>query len=215
MRGVGVEGRANRLERAGPRVLNRRAHVSAPEADHVLKAPDDVVPAHGAEQEHIQGQGGGTDIAVPEDEPAEQTGVRRVGRVVEVAVAVHEEQEHVSISQVGAGRNPFSAEHAVLVAERQGPGRMLDHEVEHAAGQLVVVNPRVPRRGDGVDGPRVVAVHEKLLLVARVTTQPVVDRVGCDHSGQRAEVVRRRSGDAGELLEAPVREGAVATRRVA
>src|SRR3954468_8300138 len=119
--------------------------MSAPEADDVLKAPDDVVAADGAEQEHIQGKGGGTDVAVPENESAEQTSVRRIGRVVEIAVAVHEEQKHVSVSQVGAGRNPFSAEHAVLVAERQGPSRVLDHEVEHPAGQLVVMDPRVPR----------------------------------------------------------------------
>ena len=120
----------------------------------MLEAPDDVIAAHGAEQEHIQGQGGGTDVAVPENEPAEQAGVRRVGGVVEIAVAVHEEQKHVSVSQVGAGRNPFGAEDAVLVAERQVPGRVLGHEVEHPAGQLVVVDPRVPRRGDRVDGPR-------------------------------------------------------------
>ncbi len=144
MRGVGVQGAADALEGAGPGVLNRRAHVSAPEAAHVVEAPDDVISAHRTKQEHIQGQGGGADVAVPEDEPAEQSRMRRVGRIVEVTVAVHEEQEHVSISQVGAGRNPFSAEHAVLVAERQGPGRVQGHEVEHPTGQLVVVDPRVP-----------------------------------------------------------------------
>jgi hypothetical protein len=84
--------------------LNRRTHVPAPEADNVLEAPDDVIAAHGAEQEHIQGQGGGTDVAVPQNESAEQTSVRRIGGVVEIAVAVHEEQKHVSVSQVGAGR---------------------------------------------------------------------------------------------------------------
>ena len=149
----------------------------APEAGHVLKAPDDVIAAHGAEQEHIQGEGGGTDVAVPEDEPAEQASVRRVGRVVEITVAVHEEQEHVSISQVGAGRNPFSAEHAVLVAERQVPGGVLGHEVEHPAGQLVVVDACVPRRGDRVHGPRFGAVREELVLLATLPPQPVVDRV--------------------------------------
>ena len=98
--------------------MNRRTHMPAPEAGDVVKAPDDVIPAHGAEQEHIQGQGGGTDVAVPEDEPAEQAGVRRVGGVVEIAVAVHEEQKHVSVSQIGAGRNAFGTEDAVLVSER-------------------------------------------------------------------------------------------------
>jgi hypothetical protein len=33
--------------------------VAAPEAGHVLKAPDDVIRAHGAKQKDIQGQGGG------------------------------------------------------------------------------------------------------------------------------------------------------------
>ena len=112
-------------ERGRPRLLNRRTHVPAPEAGHVLKAPDDVIPADHAEEEHIQGEGGGSDVAVPEDEPAEQAGMRGVGGIVEIAVAVHEEQEHVSVSQVGAGRNPFSAKHAVLVAERQVPRRVL------------------------------------------------------------------------------------------
>ena len=92
---------------------------------------------------------------------------------------------------------------------------MLGHEIEHPAGQLVVVDSRVPRRGDGVDGPRFVAVDEELLLLATLTAQPVVDRVGCDRRGQRPEVFRRRGGDAGELLETPVRESGLATRRVA
>ena len=65
---------------------------------------------------------------------------------------------------------------------------MLGHEIEHPAGQLVVVDPRVPRRGDGVDGPRFVAVDEELLLLATLTAQPVVDRVGRDLGGQRPEV---------------------------
>ena len=77
--------------------------------------------------------------------PRNNPACERVGGVVEISVAVHEEQEHVSISQVGAGRNPFGTEHAVLVTERQMPGRMLGHEVEHAVGQLVVVDPCVPR----------------------------------------------------------------------
>jgi len=92
---------------------------------------------------------------------------------------------------------------------------MLGHEVEHPRGQLVMVHTRVPRRGDGVDGPRFVAVDEELLLLATLTAQPVVDRVGRDRGGQRSEVLRRRGGDAGELLETPVREGGLASRRVA
>src|SRR5438034_369361 len=77
-----------------------------------------VIPAHHSKQEHIQGQGGGTDITVPENESAEQTGVGAVRGIVEIAVAVHEEQKHVSVSQVGAGRNLLSAEFAVPVSER-------------------------------------------------------------------------------------------------
>ena len=111
----------------------------------MLKAPDDVIAADHAEQEHIQGQGGGTHITVPENESAEQAGLGAIGRVVEIAVAVHEEQKHVSVSQVGARRNFLGAELAVLVAERQVPGRMRGHEVEHPAGQLVVVDACVPR----------------------------------------------------------------------
>ena len=61
----------------------------AHEADDVLEPPDDVVAADSAEQKHIQGEGGGTDVAVPENESAEQSSVRRIGRVVEIAVAVH------------------------------------------------------------------------------------------------------------------------------
>ena len=117
----------------------------APEASDVVKTPDDVIRTARAKQEHIQGEGGGSHVAVPEDEPAEQAGMRGVGGIVEIAVAVHEEQEHVSVSQVGAGRNPFSAVHAVLVAERQVPGGVIGHEVEHPGGQLVVVDPRIAR----------------------------------------------------------------------
>src|SRR5204862_7736223 len=116
--GVGGEGCADVIQRRRPRILNRRAHVPAPEASYVLKTPDDVVSAHQTEQEHIQREGGSTDIAVPENESAEQTGVRAVRGIVEIAVAVHEEQKHVSVSQVGAGRNLLGAELAVLVSER-------------------------------------------------------------------------------------------------
>ena len=164
----------------------------------------DVIRAHGAKQEQIQGQGGGADVAVPEDEPAEQSGVRSVGGIVETSVAVHEEQEHVSVSQIGAGRYPFGTIDAVLVSERQVPGRVIGHEVEHAVGQLVVVDSRVPRRGDRVDGPRFGAIREELMLVALLPLQPVVDRVRRDRRGQRSEVFGRRAGDASELLEAPV-----------
>ena len=142
---VCVERRADLSQRVGPGVVNRRTNVPAPKAGDVVKPPDDVIRAHGAKQEHIQGQGGGADVAVPEHEAAEQPGLRTVGGVVERSVAVHEEQEHVSISQIGAGRNPFGTDDAVLVTERQVPGRVLGHEVEHAVGQLVVVDPRVPR----------------------------------------------------------------------
>jgi hypothetical protein len=189
--------------------------VSAPETGHVVEAPDDRVAADRAEQEHIQGEGGGTHVAVPEDEPAEQSSVRWVGRVVEVSVAIHEQQEDISIPQVGAGRNPFGTVDAVLVGERQGPGRVQGHEVEHPAGQLVVVDPRVPLGGDRVNGPRRVAVGEELVLLPTLTSQPMIDRVGGDRRGQRAEVLRRRGGYTGELLEAPVRERGLTPRRVA
>ena len=104
-----------------------------------------MISAHRAEQKHIQGEGGGTDIAVPENESAEQTGMRAVRGIVEIAVAVHEEQEHVSVSQVGAGRYFVGAKLPILVPERQGPGRVQGHEVEHPAGELVVVNARITR----------------------------------------------------------------------
>ena len=138
--GVGIEEALHGHPRMPSTPPESTPHVPAPEAGDVLKAPDDVIAAHSAEQKHIQGQGGGPDVAVPEDEPAEQTSVRRIGGIVEIAVAVHEEQEHVSVSQVGAGRNPFGTEFAVLVAERQMPGRMVAHEVEQ---------PGWPARRDG------------------------------------------------------------------
>ena len=88
---------------------------------------------------------------------------------------------------------------------------MLGHEVEYPPGQLVMVHTRVPRGGDGVDGPRVVAIEEQLMLLTTLTVQPVVDRIRRDRRGERSEVLRRRPGYAGELLEAPVREGGLAT----
>src|SRR5204863_8187507 len=103
IRSVVVERCADAVERRGPRILNRRPDVPAPEAGYMLETPDDVIPAHHTKQEHIEGEGSGTDITVPENESAEQTGVGAVRGIVEVSVAVHEEQEHVSISQVGAG----------------------------------------------------------------------------------------------------------------
>ena len=48
-------------------------------------------------------------------------------------------------SQVSAGRNVFGAVLPVLVAERKVPGRMQGHEVEHPAGELVVMDACVSR----------------------------------------------------------------------
>ena len=125
--------------------MNRRADVAAPEAGHVLKSPDQMVQAHGPEHKQIQGEGGGADIAVPQNEAAKQSSVGAVRGIVESAVAVHDEQKHVSVSQVGAGWNWFGAVLAVLVAEREVPGRMRGHEVEHPPGELGVVDACVPR----------------------------------------------------------------------
>src|SRR4051812_12753817 len=44
IRSVGVERSADAIHRRRPRRLNRRTHVAAPEAGHVLKPPDDVIP---------------------------------------------------------------------------------------------------------------------------------------------------------------------------
>jgi hypothetical protein len=49
-----------------------------------------VIAAHRAVEEHIQGQGGGPDVAVPEDKPAEQASVRGIGGIVEITVPVDE-----------------------------------------------------------------------------------------------------------------------------
>src|SRR4051812_34038411 len=116
--GIGVECCADVVQRRRPRILNRRTHVPAPEASNVLKSPNQMVSTDHPKQEHVERKGGGTDITVPENESAEQTGVRAVRGIVEIAIAVHEEQKHVSVSQVGAGRNLLGAELAVLVSER-------------------------------------------------------------------------------------------------
>src|SRR4029450_8311385 len=110
-----------------------------------------MIRAYGAKQEQVQGQGGGADVAVPKDEPAKHASLRSIGGILEVPIAIHEKEEHVSISQVGAGRYPFSAVDAVLVSEWQVPSGVIGHEVEHPACQLVMVDPRVPLRGDRVD----------------------------------------------------------------
>src|SRR2546430_15365175 len=119
--------------------------MAAPEAGHVLKTPDEMIPAHRTKQEYIEGEGGGTHIAVPKNESAEQPGMGAVCGIVEIAVAVHDEQKQVSVPQVGAGWNQLGATHAVLVSERQVPGRVLGHEGEHAAGQLVVLDACISR----------------------------------------------------------------------
>src|SRR2546425_5155939 len=59
MRSVRVERCANAVQRRRPRRLNRRAHVAAPEASHVLKPPNHVISAHMSIQKHVEGQGGG------------------------------------------------------------------------------------------------------------------------------------------------------------
>ena len=76
VRGIGIEGGPNAFERSRPGLLNRCTHVSAPEAGHVLKAPDDVISTNLPKEKHIKSKGGGTDVTVPENESAELTGVR-------------------------------------------------------------------------------------------------------------------------------------------
>jgi hypothetical protein len=57
-----------------------------------------------------------------------------------------------------------------------------------------------------VEGPRLGRVREELLLGACAPLEPEIDRLCRDRRGQRAEVIRRRARNAGELLEAPVRQ---------
>src|SRR4051794_16558937 len=141
--------------------------------------------------------------------------MRAVRGVVEIAVAVHEEQEHVSVSQVGAGRYLLGAELAVLVSERQVPGRGLGHEVEHPAGELVVVDTCITRRRDRVHGPWCGVRDEQLMLCAVDPRESEVDRAGRDRRRKRPKVVWRRAGDGRELAETPVRQSSGAARRFA
>jgi hypothetical protein len=142
-----------------------------------------------AKQKQIQGEGGGTDVTVPQDEPAKQAGIGATSGMVEGAVAVDEEEKHIPISQVGAGRHAFGAVFTVLVCEREVPGRVLGHEVEHPAGQLVVMDARVPLRGDRVHGPGCGALDEQLALFASLPLEPDVDCAGRNRRGQRPKVV--------------------------
>ena len=63
-----------------------------------------------------------------------------------------------------------------------------------------------------MDGPRFVPIREELMLCAVGTLQPVVDRVGRNRCGQRAEICGRRAGEAGELLETPMGQGSLTVR---
>ena len=45
------------------------------------------------------------------------------------------------------------------------------------------------------------------MLKARLSLEPVIDGRRGDRRGQGAEILGRRAGDGGELLEAPVRQG--------
>jgi hypothetical protein len=132
--------------------------------------------------------------------------VRSVGGILEITVAVDKKQKHVSISQIGAGRNQLGAIHAVLITERQVPRRVVGHEIEHPGRELVVVDPRVPRRGDRVDRPRRLSIGEELMPFATLPLEAHVDRARRDRRGQCPEVLRRRAGNRRELLEAPVRQ---------
>jgi hypothetical protein len=61
-----------------------------------------MIRAARTKQKEIQGEGGGTDITVAEDESSEQSGLGAICGIVEVAIAIDHEDEHVSISQIGA-----------------------------------------------------------------------------------------------------------------
>ena len=75
VRGVGIEGGVDVVERRCPLLLNRCSDVAAPEAGHVLKSPNQMVSTHHPKEEHVECEGSGAHIAVPENESAEQTGV--------------------------------------------------------------------------------------------------------------------------------------------
>jgi hypothetical protein len=70
---------------------------------------------------------------------------------------------------------PFGPPHAVLVAERQLPGGVRGHEVEHPAGQLVVMDACVARRCDRAHGPRCGLIGEQQMLFPSLPPQPVID----------------------------------------
>ena len=61
-----------------------------PEACDALEAPDDVVSANDAEEKHIEGQRGRSDVTVPKNETSEQSRLRRVCRVMQIAIAVNQ-----------------------------------------------------------------------------------------------------------------------------
>ena len=91
---------------------------------------------------------------------------------------------------------------------------MRGHEVEHPAGQLVVMDARVPLRGNRVHCPRCGALDEQFVLLASLPLQPDVDRARRDRGGQRPKVVWRRARDCCELAETPVRQCGGTIRRL-
>jgi len=52
------------------------------------------------------------------------------------------------------------------------------------------------------------------MLCSALVAEPVIERVRRDRRGQRAEVIRRRAGNRGELAEAPMGQGGSAARRL-
>src|SRR5439155_16441616 len=89
---------------------------------------------------------------------------------------------------------------------------MPGHEVEHPTGELVVMDARVPLRGDREHCPWRGALDEQLVLFASLPLKPYVDCARRNRGGQRPKVVWRRTRDRRELTETPVRQCGGRTR---
>jgi hypothetical protein len=88
------------------------------------------------------------------------------------------------------------------------------HEAEYPAGELVVMDARVPLRGDRVHSPWCGALDEQLVLFASLPLKPEIDCVRRNRRGQRPKVLWRRARDSRELAETPVCQCGGAARRL-
>ena len=195
-----------------------RGVLGVPDGDllEIFDAPKIAVLAHRAQVEAGDAERPRANFGIPTVEAAEVEVGRAVGQTprLDGIQIVDQEQEHVAVR--GVERRGFLGDVDVRVVDPARPVERAGHlpagvagavacDAAHRLHQLVVKNAAVVRSGDGAQLLPAVFGLKSLHLLGAVRHQPVLQVDASERGGKLAQVSRRRTHQARELAERPVR----------